>query len=313
MKAPHPIPYQGSKRLLAPAILTFFPERSVRLLEPFAGAAAVSIAAVLNGRAHQVILNDINEPLMRLWQGMIETPDEVSSAYAKLWNSQLGREREYYDAVRGKFNRTHEPRLLLYLLARCVKASVRYNSEGEFNQSPDNRRLGMNPQTMRWHISAASRLLEGKAEIMIGDYQKALASAQPDDLVYMDPPYQGVCLNRDPRYIGLLDFDTFTATLRGLNERGISFILSYDGKTGERNYGKPMPEGLRLLRVEIEAGRSSQATLLGRDHVTYESLYLSPALIGRIGTVSRKCLTVASRQISLLAQDGRTEALQGSS
>jgi len=35
---------------------------------------------------------------------------------------------------------------------------------------------------------------------------------------------------------------------------------------------------LNLTLVEIEAGRSSQATLLGREEMTVESLYLSPVL-----------------------------------
>jgi DNA adenine methylase len=313
MKVPHPIPYQGSKRLLAPAILGYLPREPVRLLEPFAGAAAVSIAAVLKGRAHRVALNDINEPLMRLWEGIIETPESIATAYERLWNAQAGRQREYYDAVRNKFNRTHEPRLLLYLLARCVKASVRYNSEGEFNQSPDNRRLGMTPATMRWHIFAASGLMKGRVTVTVGDYQRILESAQPGDVVYMDPPYQGVCLNRDPRYIGLLDFDGFTASLRNLNERNISFILSYDGKTGEKTYGKPMPDELRLCHVEIEVGRSSQATLLGRNHVTYESLYLSPALIRRVGGISKKRLTISPKQFSLLTENAPAETPQRAS
>lgn len=310
MKTPHPIPYQGSKRLLAPTILAYFPERTVRFLEPFAGAAAVSIAAALKGRAHQIMLNDINEPLMRLWERIIESPEIVASAYAQLWKAQLGRQRQYYDLVRAKFNETHEPQYLLYLLARCVKASVRYNSEGDFNQSPDNRRLGMNPDTMRWHILAASRLLKGRTTITVGDYRRTLESAKPDDVVYMDPPYQGVCANRDPRYISLLDFETFTASLRELNDRNISFILSYDGKTGDKSYGKPIPEDLGLVHIEIDAGRSSQATLLGRDHITYESIYLSSALIEGIGKISKRYLTLAPKQFSLLAQNGRAETPQ---
>lgn len=304
MRAPHPIPYQGSKRLLAPAILSYFPKNPVRLVEPFAGAAGVSIAAALKGRADQIVLNDVNEPLMRLWQSIIESPETVASAYQRLWESQLGRERKYYDAIRAEFNQTRKPHYLLFLLARCVKASVRYNSEGAFNQSPDNRRLGMNPTTMRWHILTASRMLKGKTTVTVGDYRKTLEAVQPEDVVYMDPPYQGVCLNRDPRYIGLLKFDAFIASLRGLNERHISFILSYDGKTGDKSYGKPMPEDLGLVHIEIDAGRSSQATLLGRDHNTYESIYLSPALIERIGTISKKHLTTAPKQFSLLAQNG---------
>ena len=34
---PHPIPYQGSKRGLAPIILAYFPSHFRRLVEPFAG------------------------------------------------------------------------------------------------------------------------------------------------------------------------------------------------------------------------------------------------------------------------------------
>ncbi len=310
MRPPHPIPYQGSKRLLAPSILSYFPKNPVRLLEPFAGAAGVSIAAVLKGRANHIVLNDINEPLMRLWEIIIESPETIASEYEGVWKAQLGRERKYYDAVRAKFNEKHEPHCLLYLLARCVKASVRYNSEGEFNQSPDNRRLGMNPDTMRRHILTASRLLKGKTAITVGDYQQTLDSAQPGNVVYMDPPYQGVCMNRDPRYISLLGFDAFTMSLRGLNDRQISFILSYDGKTGGKSYGRPMPDDLDLVHIEIDAGRSSQATLLGRDHITYESVYLSPALTKRIGITNKRHLTLAPKQVSLFAQNGRAETLQ---
>jgi len=56
------------------------------------------------------------------------------------------------------------------------------------------------------------------------------------------------------------------------------FIVSYDGRTGDKIYGEPLPKRLGLVHLEIFTGRSSQATLLGREHVTYESLYLSPAL-----------------------------------
>ncbi|MBI4662205.1 MAG: DNA adenine methylase [Verrucomicrobia bacterium] len=41
MKVPHPIPHQGSKRNLAPAILGYFTERVGTLIEPFAGSAAL--------------------------------------------------------------------------------------------------------------------------------------------------------------------------------------------------------------------------------------------------------------------------------
>ena len=45
-KIPHIVQYQGSKRVLAPQILQYMPERFNRLIEPFSGMAAISIATV---------------------------------------------------------------------------------------------------------------------------------------------------------------------------------------------------------------------------------------------------------------------------
>ncbi|MGH9723349.1 MAG: Dam family site-specific DNA-(adenine-N6)-methyltransferase [Bryobacteraceae bacterium] len=306
MKAPHPIPYQGSKRHLAPFILAYFPKGTKRLIEPFAGAAAVSIAAALHRKAHSFILNDINEPLMDLWTRIIDSPVEIAESYRKIWEGQRDREREYYDSVRQKFNSTKRPDYLLYLLLRCVKASVRYNSDGQFNQSPDNRRLGMRPETLRWHISTVAQLLGGKTEIRSTDYRETLSATTAEDLIYMDPPYQGVCGSRDQRYFGNFNTEMFHDALSELNGRGMSYILSYDGRTGDRVHGKPMPKSLGLTRMEIEVGRSSQATLLGKSSITVESIYLSPALAQRLGGVSETRLTAKPKQLTLVDWPNRS-------
>jgi DNA adenine methylase len=280
---PHPIPYQGSKRALAHRILPLFPKEKVRLFEPFAGSAAVSIAAVASGKAKSVVLNDANKPLMLLWKRIIEEPDNLLSTYEHLWNAQMGNERQYYNHVRDEFNKTHDPDCLLYLLARCVKASVRYNANGEFNQSPDNRRKGAKPETMAIHVREASRLLGGVTLVRYGDFRKAIVDVTPKDVIYMDPPYQGVCGRRDNRYFEGLPFEEFVAALEEMNRKRFSFIISYDGRTGEKLYGEMLPEDLHLTHLEVEAGVSSQATLLGRTAQTIESLYVSPALVKRIG------------------------------
>lgn len=279
---PHPIPYQGSKRGLAKFIIEYLPASMGRLIEPFAGSAALSLAVAHERRAHGYVLNDVNAPLIELWRMMIDQPEFLSLAYQTLWEAQRGQERRYYDLIRDRFNKTHRPYYLLYLLARCVKASVRYNSQGEFNQSPDNRRSGRKPEAMRADIQAASELLRCRTHLQSGDYRDCLWLARPEDVVYMDPPYQGVCATRDPRYIHSVRFEEFVETLEHLNQRQIAYIVSYDGRTGAKKYGRPLPEFLQLTRIELDAGRSSQATLLGRADRTYESLYLSPTLIRKI-------------------------------
>ena len=145
MRVPHPIPYQGSKRNLAPAILSYIPAKVAALIEPFAGSAAVTLAAAARGLAERYVINDLNRPLAELWLAIIESPEKLARQYETLWRAQHENRRRYYDEVRDDFNRTGRPDCLLYLLARCVKAPVRYNANGEFNQSPDNRRMGALP------------------------------------------------------------------------------------------------------------------------------------------------------------------------
>jgi len=177
---------------------------------------------------------------------------------------------------------------LLYLLARCVKAAIRYNAEGNFNNSPDNRRKGANPNTMRERIRGASSLLHGRTELTALDYVDVLNRCGPADLIYMDPPYQGVCRNRDNRYCPKIEHHDFCDYLAALNHRDCMYLVSYDGRTGTKTSGEPLPKRLKLVHVEVHAGRSTQATLLGRDSDTYESLYLSPALAEKVLSKRKK-------------------------
>ncbi len=233
MRVPHPIPYQGSKRNLASAILSYVPANVATLIEPFAGSAAVTLAAAARGLAERYVINDLNQPLVGLWLAIIESPEKLARQYETLWRAQHEDRRQYYDKVRDDFNRTGRPDCLLYLLARCVKASVRYNADGEFNQSPDNRRMGALPETMRAQILGASHLLRGRTRCLSLGYREALVQATADDLIYMDPPYQGVCGQRDPRYLQGVLYDEFVEVLESLNDRNIKYLVSYDGRAGE--------------------------------------------------------------------------------
>ncbi|MEM7536093.1 MAG: DNA adenine methylase [Chloroflexota bacterium] len=282
-KMPQPIPYQGSKRNLAHKILHVLPASIDRLVEPFAGSAAISVRAAYTQQAKRFHLNDLNQPLMTLMQKIINTPDEIADAYEQLWHQQLGNERAFYNEVRDKFNQTHEPDLFLYLLARCVKAAVRYNSNGQFNQGPDNRRRGRTPQKMRQDIYAFSELLQGRTDVSSVNYASIFESIDPiSDVVYMDPPYQGTSTGRNPRYYSGIDFTGLVDFLTKLNRQDVMFALSYDGRKGTKTYGQKLPDSLELTHFEIDAGRSTQSTLLGGKEMTVESLYLSPALVAQV-------------------------------
>ena len=276
---PHPIPYQGSKRKLAARILGYVPHEMGTFFEPFCGSAALSLAVARDRRVARIRLSDSFAPLAALWSKILAHPEGVADAYESLWREQSADPRAYFDLVRARFNEDGDPARLLYLLARCVKSAVRFNASGAFNQSADHRRLGTRPARMRQALADASRLLRGVADVRATDYAEALADATPRDVVYLDPPYQGTSGSRDRRYHAQLDMDRFVGDLEAFVKRRLRLIVSFDGRLGQRSYGQPLPERLGLVRLELRAGRSSQATLVGLAAETTESLYVSPSLL----------------------------------
>ncbi len=301
-KAPHLIPYQGSKRRLAPQILKSIEYSSVgTLFEPFAGSAAVTLASASSGLADNYVISDKYQPLMHLWELIVDNPDYVYSEYNKLWTSQLDDPKSYFLKIRSKFNQDKDPVKLLYLIARCVKNSIRFNSNGEFNQSSDNRRLGMKPQKVRLESMAISSLLKNKVSIVADDFLEIISMATSNDLVYMDPPWQGTSLNKDPRYAYILDLNSLISGIELLNKKEVPFILSFDGTCGDKIYGKELPKYLDLTKIELDAGRSSQATLLGRNQKTVESLYLSASLLekNRLSSFNKPVQPSVCQQIPL--------------
>lgn len=297
---PHPIQYQGSKRSIASDILKFLPSKVERLIEPFAGTAAISVAISARQISNNFWLNDLNKPLVELLELIIEHPDEIADAYSEIWHKQSSDSVGHYYQIREKFNQTSNPKLFLYLLARCVKGAVRYNSEGLFNQSPDKRRRGTQPEKMRKNIEGVSNLLKGKCVFTCLDYREVLAKVQNTDFVYLDPPYQGVCEDKDSRYYSGINFNDFVVAIEKLNRKNITFAISYDGKRGSKSFGCELPKELNLNKVEIQTGRSSQATLLGREEITIESLYLSSSLTNTYSQELEAYLSSLNKQLTLV-------------
>lgn len=277
---PHIVQYQGSKRLLANQILNYMPYKFKRYIEPFCGTAAVAIAVASKKKVDNFWLNDINEPLVNMLQNAIESPQTLYESYKNVWEEQIkGDSVEHFFAVRKQFNSGDKsPANMLYLLARCVKGAVRYNEKGELNQSCDKRRMGTRPSNVLKNILAVSSLLKGKTKYTAVDYKQIFLQTSSDDIVYMDPPYQGTSQLRDNRYLTGVHYDEFVENIKILNAKKVNFLISYDGVCGNKSYGKDLPKDLRCHKLLLNAGRSTQSTLLGRKDITYEALYVSDGL-----------------------------------
>lgn len=269
-----------------------FPTNVDTLFEPFAGSAALTLAAADRELASRYVISDKLRAVTGIWQGVLDSPLELAEEYRKIWEGQHEDPRAHFLHIRDEFNQSGNPAQFLYLAARCVKNAVRFNPKGEFNQSADHRRRGTNPIRMKKAILGASEILAGKAIADCIDYREVLIQSKPNDFVYMDPPYQGVSSGRDKRYAEQLDTNAFYEALHEANQRDIRYAVSFDGSCGGKVYGSPPPSNLHLSQISINAGRSSQATLNGGSAVTIESLYLSPALADELGK-TKKVLSVS--------------------
>ena len=279
---PHIVQYQGSKRMLAPKILPYMPKHFSRLVEPFAGMAAISIAAAKQDRANSYVINDVNGAVVDILQMAIESPSKLYEEYRKVWLSQFdypeGHVNHFYK-IRDEYNNgDRSAAKMLYLIARCVKGSIRYDNNGKFNQSPDKRRNGTSPNTLKQNIEAISYFLKDRTSFFSVDYHDILDMTIPGDIVYLDPPYQGTSNVRDSRYISGVDFNDFVKAIEHLNKKNVDFIISYDGSCGDKQYGKELPKELELEKVLLNAGWSSQSILLGKRETTFEALYISRSL-----------------------------------
>ena len=277
-KMPHPLPYQGSKRLLAPRIGAYMPRDVETWFEPFAGSAAMTLWALDARVARRYVIADVLAPIAELWKSIIVSPEATAQRYREIWEGQRPGDRDYFNTVRARFNAEGDAIDLLYLICRCVKNAVRFNAAGHFTQSVDQRRLGMDPARMAAAIAGSSELMRGRTEVRCGDWMATTSDAGTRDFVYLDPPYLGTSVGRDRRYVRQLQEADLIAGLEGLRARGVRFALSYDGMTGTKTYGAPLPDRLGLTRLLLDAGTSAQATLSGRAERTIESLYLSPGL-----------------------------------
>lgn len=78
--------------------------------------------------------------------------------------------------------------------------------------------------------------------------------ARPGDLVYMDPPYQGVSNVRDNRYFAGVPFDEFAEAIETLNRKGVDYSISYDGECSGKEYGEELLASLGCKKVFIKCG-----------------------------------------------------------
>lgn len=266
------IKWTGSKRSQSKAITSMFPVGYARYFEPFVGGGSMLYAS----GARDAVASDICRPLIDLWNDIKYKPDALSQGYRARWEMlQRDAAAETYYAVRERFNKairdggSADPSDFLFLTRTCMSGLVRFNSKGEFNVSFHAGRPGVHPDTMHKTLNEWSTRISGTV-FLCDDFVSVLASATHDDLVYLDPPY----LHTKGIYGSTVSLEQLCACLDDLNRRGIRWLMSYDGTSGDDDHTASIPKELYMRHIYIPSGVSSFKRIVCRktEHVM-ESLY----------------------------------------
>ena len=275
------IKWSGSKRSQCEEILTYFPKKIDTYYEPFCGGCSMLMGLINSGiSVKRYVCSDINGDLISLWNMVKDSPETIYQSYETLWkklnkDDDIGRKRRFFEEQRSIYNQTHSPEVFFFIMRTTTNGMPRYNTKGEFNNGFHITRNGIEPERlypilMDW----SDKLKRHNVEFIHCSYSDIIGGVNPDDFIYMDPPY----FNTKGMYMkNTINFDDFFDDLEELCKLKVKFALSFDGKSGQVDNTCTVPEKCYLQHMYIKSGNSSFKRTIGKDRnaMVYESLYLN--------------------------------------
>lgn len=198
------IKYRGGKSKEIPQLLPHIPHFEGRYIEPFFGGGAMYFYLEPNN----AIINDINVRLMDFYRAVqnnyVALRDELAQLEAIYTQNRAAfdelkrqhpedrvpdaNEPLYYhlrDMYNGLIPSDYlDATLYYYINKTAYSGMIRFNARGEYNV-PYGRYKNFNTGKL---TEAHHNLLQN-TEIHNGDYREVFALVQPDDFVFLDPPY----------------------------------------------------------------------------------------------------------------------------
>ena len=247
------IKWSGSKRKVAIELSGKFLSQG-KYLEPFVGGGSMlPFRGVDKG-----VASDIIPELIALWNEIKNNPEITAEEYKIRWEKLQKEGHEVYYEIRSNFNKTKDPFDFLFLTRTCVNGLIRYNSNGEFNNSIHKNRPGINPERLKVILKEWSYFIKD-VDFIKQDYRETLSLASKKYFVFLDPPYGGTKGRYTKNEFSVLDF---YKELEILNSKGVSWMLTFDGKAGEREYDFQLPKEIYKCKFFVQTGNSPFTKLM---------------------------------------------------
>lgn len=247
-----PIRWAGGKRWLVQRHPELFVPRSGRLIELFAGSAAVFFAT----EPKRAVLADSNGELIKVYRALQNHPDAV---WKRLQVHGESHSKEYYYRIRSicPLDDWEVAARFLYLNRTCFNALYRVNRRGEFNVPIGDKNTVFRAGD---DFERVSQMLRG-VRLVHGDFERTLDLAREGDLVYADPPYTvRHNLNGFLKYNEkIFTFDDQIRLRRALKmaaERGVDVLVSNADHESIRQLYRGFGKMRVVQRTSLISGRN---------------------------------------------------------
>ena len=221
-----PIKSQGIKTKLVPFIASNIAWRGAgRWIEPFLGSGVV----LFNIQPQRALAADINPHIIAFYRALYNrdfSAEDVRSFLTEEGERLLESGGAYYYEVRKRFNAEHNPLDFLFLNRAGFNGLIRFNRKGEFNvpfcRKPERFRQSYVTKITN-QVARVQKIMRGKDwEFVVADWRDVLKSVEPDDFLYLDPPYIG----RHTDYFSRWDEDEAEALASVVQSLACGYALS---------------------------------------------------------------------------------------
>lgn len=214
--------WAGSKRSLLNVLLGHVPRDFTRYVEPFAGSACLFFAL----RPSNAVLADLNNDLIETYRTLRSHPHRVART-AHAWPASKDAYYSVRELVPERLSAVERAARFIYLNRFSFNGVYRTDRHNRFNV-PFGRATGAMPAAP---IFTRCAYALRRADVVVGDFERTIASLGPGDYVYLDPPY-----TQSPRgNYGVYGYGSFEAAdlprlvlaLKRIDAAGARFLLSY--------------------------------------------------------------------------------------
>jgi DNA adenine methylase len=249
--------WAGGKFRVLDRLLPLLPKGS-RLVEPFAGSAAVS----LNAGFPAAIVADFNADLVNLYQSIQSDTNRFVLEAGALFGRHNN--RSSFDTLRAEFNESADPFrrsvIFVYLNRHGFNGLCRYNAKGRFNV-PFGRydNPGFPMTEIHAFAEAAKRI-----EFVHGDFVSTMSEAKEGDVIYCDPPYVPLSVTSNftsyaPGAFGFAEQKALAQKARDCAARGMPVVISNHDTPDSR----ALYQGAEIHSFPVRRFISSKASTRG--------------------------------------------------